>query len=95
MKTFLVYAKSKERHLEWRAILDSASDEAWVTANVAKNLGLKVVDRTRIAVACAFEGKYSKPRDLDVVEVPLITQHGETFIVKALVHEGPIVVPVN
>ena len=95
LKTFLVDAKCKERHLELRAVLDSASDEAWVTADVAKNLGLKVVDRAKIAVACAFEGKYSKPKDLDVVDVPLITQHGETFKVRALVHDGPIVVPVK
>ena len=95
LKTFLVPAEGNAEHLELRAIIDSASDEAWVTADVVKNLGLKIVERSKIAVACAFEGKYSEPKDLDVVDVPLITQHGEKFEVRALVHEGPIVVPVK
>ena len=95
LKTFVVDAKNKDRHLELRAVIDSASDEAWITADAAKNLGLEVVERTKISVATAFEGKYSKPKDVEVVEVNLITQNGETFKVKALVHEGPIVVPVK
>ena len=95
LKTLIIPAQEDDKRTTLRTLVDGASDEAWITSKVKDNLGLKTVGHTTISVAAAFADKFGEPKQVDIVEVNLITSTGAQFPVKAYVHDGPIVVPVK
>ena len=95
LKTLLITAKQGETCKRLRALVDSGSDEAWVTSELKQQLNLPVIATRVLAVGTAFSTKFTSPQKSEVVRVSLMTETGDIFPVKALVHEGPIVAPLK
>ena len=95
LKTLVVTATQGEKEEKLRALIDSGSDEAWITSKVKDKLNLPVIGHKTLAISTAFEHEFSKPHTVEVVEINLITEQKELFPVIALVHDGPIVAPLK
>ena len=95
LKSLIIEAKQGENSRQLRTLIDSGSDDTWVTSKVREELDLPVIGTRYLAVSTAFSPKYGTPQKFDVVKVDLVTENGSVFTVEALVHEGPIVAPIK